>query len=228
MKQLCDECYAEELQMRKQVEADIQKEGSLSDKFLQASKDRTTDGEDDDHRIREPTPSTENKHNKILVDFGPWEIMRGKFAELNREYNFTNLGGLGTKTKIDLRCRLTLEDKPTTDSYSGARSQRKLVPFVYLVVDPYLLEQTKIVVAFFAPSDDLVGYKALTAKVEAGATGINFIVFDIADGEHLLDILMLGRQITLRLIVPPADSIAAVPLENDGSFRVVFEQLKSS
>jgi len=104
---------------------------------------------------------------------------------------------------------------------------RAVGPFIYLVVKPYFLEKTGYVCAIFAPSDDLLSYEILTARVEAATTGVNFIVFDIADGEKLLSVLMLGTQITLRLI-GSRDSIAFFPLENDGTFRDEFEALKSS
>ena len=151
----------------------------------------------------------------VAAQFGPWSAIRGKFTELSRKYHFKSLAGLGTETKIELRCRLSVED-------DGA-----IRPFIYLNVRPNFVEETKLVCAMFAPSDDLLGHEILLAKVEPAATGVTFIVFDIADGEKLLSVLMLGRQITLRLIDPDArDSIAIFLLENDITFRREYEALK--
>jgi hypothetical protein len=44
---------------------------------------------------------------QIEMDCTNWNALRGKFNELSRVYNFKNLGGPGTTTSVDLRCRLT-------------------------------------------------------------------------------------------------------------------------
>lgn len=165
---------------------------------------------------------------QISVDFTPWTTQTGEYNELGRAYHFTNLGGPGTATQVDLRVRLTIEHETVRMSlFGGGETKVTATPFVYLVFDPYMLEQTKFVVAIFAPSDDLASYEVLTAKVEAAATGVNFVVFDEANGEHLVGILKLGRQVTLRLMVPPEmETIAAVPLANDFAFGIAYEAFK--
>jgi hypothetical protein len=144
------------------------------------------------------------------IDIGPW--LDGGDNELVRVYAFP--AGPGSTTKVQLHCRLTYEEQ-------------KIKPFVYLVFDPYLSEQTTYSAAIFGPSDDLLNYEVLTAKLEAAASGITFVVFDISNGPQLLDILMLGRQLTLRLILSSGETIASLPFENDASFRTEYELLAS-
>ncbi len=67
----------------------------------------------------------------------------------------------------------------------------------------------------------------MTVKIEAAATGISFVVFDEADGEHLLDILMLGRRLSLQLIRQSGEHLGRIPLENDHSFRTEYKSFKS-
>ncbi len=77
---------------------------------------------------------------------------------------------------------------------------------------------------------------------------MSFLVFDISEGEHLLDVLMLGSQIILHIVhgIPPfelllmesrqeisamseiPESVAYFALENDATFRVKYELLKSA
>ena len=172
---------------------------------------------------------------RVHVDVGEWRAIRGSHNELDRSYEFENLAGLGSRTVIDLRCRLVEEAS-------------SIKPFVYLVVQPHLLEQTKIVTVMFAPTGELMNYKFLSARLEKSNEGkVSFLVFDISDGGYLLNILMLGRRITLHILrdMPPFEwlqaalqenahlpecdaSIAHVPLENDSSFRIEYEALESN
>jgi len=154
----------------------------------------------------------------------------GQFNELGRKYNFKNLAGPGSATRIDLRCRLDIVQVPTHRSlFRSSPAKKHVAPFVYLVVDPYLLEQTKFASAIFGPSEDLLNSKVLTAKIEAAATGVNFIVFDQSDGDHLVQMLMRGRPLTLKLLlVPTAECIANIPLYNDFSFQAEYELFKSA
>jgi hypothetical protein len=151
---------------------------------------------------------------RIEADHTKWNALPGKFNELSRVYNFKNLAGPGTTTSVDLRCRLSAENG-------------RVSPFIYLIINPYLLEQTQYAAAIFGPSDKLLDYKVLTAKIEAAATGISFVVFDESDGEHILDILMLGREMTLNLVAE-TEPIACIPLRNDPTFRTEYEAFKAS
>lgn len=151
----------------------------------------------------------------ITADVEPWGWFSEQgVTELKRGYCFTHLGGPGTKTKIELRCRLDVEN------------DRSIKPFIYLVVDPSILTQTKLVAVFFCPSDDPLNYPILSAKIDAATPGVNFIVFDIRDGEQLFQVLMLGKQITLRLIDQGEGLIAYVPLENDATFAMAYDELR--
>jgi hypothetical protein len=161
---------------------------------------------------------------RVSVDYEPWVIETGKFTELYREYNFKNLGGPGSTTCINLKCRLAVENADASDS-RWAWQKKRIVPFIYLVFDPYMLEQTKFCAAIFGPSDDLLKYKVLTAKVEAAATGVNFVVFDVSDGEHIVSMLMLGRPMILRLITQEGETFCDVPLYNDPTFRDEYKTL---
>src|SRR4051812_28031380 len=110
----------------------------------------------------------------VEVNFEPWETLTEQFNELGRRYHFKNLGGPGTTTDVALRCRLMVEDVPAQSSwFRSSPARRDLKHFVYLVIDPFLLEQTRFAVAIFGPSDDLIHYKTLTPKIEAAATGVN-------------------------------------------------------
>ena len=120
---------------------------------------------------------------KISVNFSSWNIVRG---ELIRVYGFKNLTGPDTETKIELRCRLIFEGDIVRT-------------LVHLLVKPHFEERGKSVASVFAPSDDLDGYKVLIARVEAAETGINFVTFDLGDGVHLVNVLKLGREITIQL-----------------------------
>lgn len=162
--------------------------------------------------------------SRITVDYTAWEGEVGKFNELGRRYDFKNLGGPGTQTCVDLRCRLNIEDGPTS---RWSWNKRGVKPFVYLVIDPYLLEQTKTCTAIFGPVDDLVNYKILTARVEAAATGVSFVVFDVSDAEHIVNMLLLGRPLSLNLITQEGESIGRIPLFNDMSFKAEYESFRS-
>jgi hypothetical protein len=166
-----------------------------------------------------------DERSQVSVEFGPWIAHRGKFKELGREYNFKNLGGPGTTTQIDLRCRLIIKEQEA-GGFFRSQVRRTATPFIYLVVDPYMLEQTKFVSAIFAPSDDLISYEVLVAKVEVAATGVNFVVFDESNGGHLVSILKLGRRVTVRLL-DEAETIGLFPLENDFAFALEYEEFKS-
>jgi hypothetical protein len=161
---------------------------------------------------------------RVSVDYEPWVIETDKFTELYREYNFKNLGGTGGTIQIILRCRLSVENSdPSTSRWAW----QKVVPFVYLVFNPYMLEQTKFCAAILGPDNDLLKYKVLTAKVEAAATSVNFVIFD--DGEHILSILLHGRPLILRLMTQEGETLCDVPLYddpfNDPSFRDEYKTL---
>jgi hypothetical protein len=153
---------------------------------------------------------------KVSVNFSSWIIVRG---ELTRVYEFKNLGGPGTETKIELRCRLIFEgNKPRT--------------FVHLLVKPHFEERSKSVASVFAPSDDLDAYKVLIARVEAPQAGINFVTFDIGDGEHLVNVLKLGREITIKLAEFESNRLryvfAHLALPNDATFSDRYDFYKAS
>lgn len=98
-------------------------------------------------------------------------------------------------------------------------------PFIYFVVEPHILEQNGHLAAMFAPSDALLDYPIFTVRVEPIATGANFILVDSADVDRCLQVLMLGRQITIRMI-SETEQLASFPLENDICFAEAFFKLK--
>jgi hypothetical protein len=152
----------------------------------------------------------------ISVDFSSWNIVRG---ELIRVYGFKNLSGADTETKVELRCRLIFEGN-------------KVRTFVHLLVKPDFAERGRSVASVFAPSDDLDGYKVLIARVEAAESGINFVAFDIGDGEHLVNVLKLGREITIKLAESESNRLRYVfshlALPNDATFSDRYDFFKAS
>jgi hypothetical protein len=153
---------------------------------------------------------------EISVNFSSWNIVRG---ELIRVYEFKNLSGPDTETKIELRCRMIFEGN-------------KARTFVHLLVKPHFEERGKSVASVFAPSDDLDGYKVLIARVEAAETGVNFVTFDIGDGEHLVNVLKLGREITIKLAESESNRLkyvfAHLALPNDATFSDRYDFFKAS
>jgi len=153
---------------------------------------------------------------KVSVNFSSWNIVRG---ELVRVYGFKNLTGPGTETKIELRCRLIFEGN-------------KARTFVHLLIKPHFEKRSKSVASVFAPSDDLDGYKVLIARVEAAESGINFVTFDIGDGEHLVNVLKLGREITIKLAEFESNRLryvfAHLALPNDTTFSDRYDFFKAT
>jgi hypothetical protein len=153
---------------------------------------------------------------RVSVTFSPWSIVRG---ELIRVYGFKNLSGSGTETKIELRCQMIVKEN-------------KAMPFVHLLVKPYFSEQGKSVASVFAPSDDLDDYKVLIARVEAANIGINFVTFDIGDGEHLVSVLKLGREVTIKLAEFESNRLRYViphlALPNDATFSDRYDFFKAA
>ena len=103
---------------------------------------------------------------------------------------------------------------------------------MHLLVKPHFEERSKSVASVFAPSDDLDGYKVLIAKVEAAETGINFVTFDVGDGEHLVNVLKLGREITIKLAEFESNRLryvfAHLALPNDTTFSDRYDFFKAS
>jgi CarD family transcriptional regulator len=162
-----------------------------------------------------PAGSDQQTKPKVSVDVSPWEISTEKYNEIGRVYEFNNLAGAGSKTRFDVRCRLTREN-----------DGRTITPFIYFFIEPYILEQNGFLAAMFAPSDALLDYKVFTVKIEPIATGANFIlVTDREDAEQCLRVLMLGRQIMLRLL-SQSGPLASFPLENDGGFSESYRELR--
>jgi hypothetical protein len=152
----------------------------------------------------------------VTVTFSSWNIAHG---ELVRVFAFKNLSGSDTETKIEIRCRLVIE---------GVKAKT----FVHLLVKPQFAEQGKSVASVFAPSDDLDNYKVLIARVEPPDAGVNFVTFDIEDGEHLVNVLKLGREITIKLAEFKSNRLryvlAQLALPNDATFSDRYDFFKAS
>ena len=185
--------------------------------WQKARPDDSQDDENDGSIVKNISQSKQRQDEpKISVDFSSWNIVRG---ELIRVYVFRNLDGPDTETKIELRCRLIFKgDKVRT--------------FVHLLVKPHFEERGKSVASVFAPSDDLDSYKVLIARVEAAETGINFVTFDLGDGEHLVNVLKLGREITIKLAESESNQLryvfAHLALPNDATFSDRYDFFKAS
>jgi hypothetical protein len=153
---------------------------------------------------------------EISVKFSSWNIVRG---ELIRVFALKNFDGSETETKVELRCRLIVKENNVT-------------PFVHLLVKPRFSELSKNVASVFAPSDGLDDYKILIARVEAADTGLNFVTFDIADGEHLVNVLKLGREVTIKLAEFESNRLRYViphlALPNDATFSGRYDFFKAS
>jgi hypothetical protein len=225
IRQLCDQSHAEELH------------------------DRQTTS------VARSSENRQQEYGRIKVNISPWTVIRGThnkltYNELNRVYDFDNLAGPGSTTKIELRCRLDVNavEQGPKSLFKFSRPT-KVTPFVYLVIQPHLIEPTEHVMVFFAPTGEIKNYELLGAKLEKAPDGnVCFLVFDISDGEQLLSVLMRGRQITLRILqscdLPvewlkavldengPAPyieaSLAHAVLENDTTFQREYEALKDA
>lgn len=154
-----------------------------------------------------------NKSRREVI-YGPWERDAKKHNEIRRAYKFKNFAGPGSISNVTLRCRLTLKETV-------------IEPFVYLVFDPYLVEQTVTGAAIFGLSDELLDSRVLPVKVEAAATGISFVLFDASDSPYLVDLLLRGCELHLNLITEH-ESIAKLPLHNDETFSVEYGSLEAA
>ena len=99
------------------------------------------------------------------------------------------------------------------------------MPLVHLLVKPFFSKYSKSVASVFAPSDDLDDYKILIVRVQAADAGVNFVTYDIGDGDHLMRVLKLGRQITVQLAESESNQLRYViphlALPNDVTFRSI-------
>jgi hypothetical protein len=179
-------------------------------------RDKSNEGEIDDRRLEDISKNDRRQvENEVSVKFGPWNIVRG---ELIRVYGLKSLSG-SMGTKVELRCRLIVEGS-------------QIRPFVHLLVKPSFSEQSKNVASIFAPSDDIDGYKILIARVEAADAGVNFVTYDIGDGDHLVNVLKLSREITVQLAESEADQLRYViphlVLPNDATFSDRYDFFKAT
>jgi hypothetical protein len=180
-------------------------------------REKSNEGEIDDQRLENNSKNDQRQNDtEISVKFSPWSIVRG---ELIRVYSLKTLSGSRIETKVELRCRLIAEG-----------SQVK--PFVHLLVKPSFSEQSKSVASIFAPSDDTDVYKILIARVEAADAGVNFVTYDIGDGDHLVKVLKLGREIMVQLAESETSQlryvIPTLVLPNDATFSDRYDFFKST
>ena len=179
--------------------------------------DESNDDANDDPLIENISKNEQRQYEpEVSVKFTPWNIVRD---ELTRVYGVNNLWGPGTETKIEMRCRLIVAEK-------------KVRPFVHLLVKPCFSERSNSVACVFAPSDYLDDYKVLIANVEAPDTGVNFVTFPIEDGEHLVNVLKLGREITIKFAEFQSNRLKYVTphlaLPNDATFSDRYDFFKAS
>jgi hypothetical protein len=191
-------------------------------------RDRTWIGDLLEEALKTEEPEETKSDTSSRIECGEWERRTEVFNELSRTYCFHSLKGTRSVTYVELRCRLVIEDLPDGGwlTFRKRTTRKKITPFVFLIVNPYIVEQTRFAAAIFAPTDDRINYKVLTVKIEAAANGVNFLVFDHSDGEQILGVLQLGRQITVSLFNNSGEFIRFT-LENDHSFAVEYEAFKS-
>jgi hypothetical protein len=60
--------------------------------------------------------------------------------------------------------------------------------------------------------------------VEPAETSLNFVTFDLGDGEHLVSVLKLGREITVKL----AEFFEHLVLPNDATFSDRYDFFKAA
>ena len=222
----------------------------LGKSFVLSEHSDENPAEDDEPLSTEDDEPLSDRPSKMHVfcNFGPWQTLRGN--ELVRIFDFTNLYGPGTKTKIELRCRFFVEQvvQPTPKlSFRELTRDTRVTPFFYLIFHPSLIEQTTIVAVIFAPTGEVLDYDILGARLEKPHDGnVSFLVFDPSDADKLVTVLMLGREITLRILhrrhsfewlraaltednAPDSEECISpfVTLPNDLSFKREYEKLKN-
>jgi hypothetical protein len=180
-------------------------------------RDHVNKGDVDDWRFQNSSKNDQRQNEtEVSVRFSSWNIVRG---ELIRVYGLKNLSGPSVETKVELRCRLIAEGT-------------QVKPFVHLLVKPSFSKHSKSVASVFAPSDDLDDYKILIARVEAADAGVNFVTYDIGDGDHLVKVLKLGRQITVQLAESESNQLRYViphlALPNDATFLDRYDFFKAT
>ena len=117
-----------------------------------------------------------------------------------------------------------------------------------MIFHPYLSADDCFPAVIFAPAGEVSTHKILTAKLERHENGkMAFLVFDISDGQHLVNLLMLGKDMTLHVLrempnfewlkaammeekpLPDCDaSIAYLGLPNDRTFAREYEALRDA
>ena len=156
-------------------------------------------------------PSGTPRH-KITVDYSPWENVT-RPDEIVRAYLFGGLDGPDSRTQFEIRCNLARVGR-----------DRHLQPAIYFAICPRLFENTGYISAMFAPSNRTLDYKILNLKIELAATSSNLLFVAEDDMDQCLDALMLGEQLTFRLMNQDGQ-VAFFPLENDASFGAVYREL---
>ena len=153
----------------------------------------------------------------ITVEYGPWRTAGGQHMEIRRAYVFSGMAGPSGTLTVEIRCRLEL----SADAGGG------LTPFLYFHLAPAVLTQDGELFAQFSPSstpDDEV----FLVRVEAVASNANFVLVDDFHSKDCINVLMLGRQITLRLYLDESrqERLLSVPLENDQQFNEAYSELR--
>lgn len=76
----------------------------------------------------------------------------------------------------------------------------------------------------FAPNNRTIDFKILNLKIELAATSSNLLFVAENDMDQCLDALMLGEQLTFRLMDQDGQ-VAFFLLENDASFGAAYREL---
>jgi hypothetical protein len=87
-----------------------------------------------------------------------------------------------------------------------------------------MMAQTGYLAAKFSSSDSESKYEDIAIKVEHMGSDGNLLSVAPTGADQCIQALMVGRQITVRLMSPEGE-FAAFPLENDASFRSSYSRL---
>jgi hypothetical protein len=153
-----------------------------------------------------------------------WEILRdvGPHKEMAKRYIFSDMEGQQTQS-VEIRIRL-VKDSPsfTTKLKNLINRDSEYKPFVYLMFEPYIIEQSTAAAAQIGPANrELVEHKFLPVVVESSADGLNFVLFG-QSSKDVIDALMMCRPLTFHLVSKNSGRLALLQLHNDEQFVTQF------
>lgn len=153
----------------------------------------------------------------VFAEANPWALVNnGSGEQLARFYTFIGLFGPTSKTSLRLFFRLHV-----TETMGWFSAKKTAQNDTSVVIIPAITQQTVFTPALFGLASDLAAYKVLTVRLDSREAGTLF-TFDQEDQNHLLNLLLLGDDLTLRLIETGAPPRFSFHLYNDPSFREAY------